>query len=361
MEAISNIAATLYCLGRQEEAEKHWVQAVKIRPSYLEAVEHLVGLLCSNHRSQQAVNMIEFVQHALRMPVSSASRDHASETGSEADTASTTTARELSPNSFALDTDRNDSPELRFSSAARGKQAHGGQGHDSQGQQQPGYGSSGYAIPGSENGRMILLIHAKGNMLYALKDTDRASESFEEAVLISAGREVKGVQGLIWTIQSVLAPRDPRSGLPRRATQNLSAPLLLPPDKAKHTAQLVFSASHGQLPGLRCVPEGSHRKSAVSTTSNSLLSLAKIFQDSMSNGGPTSGLIRRPTGVGDILALYYLSLSLQESPSTANNVGILLASVQQSSAQQVPNPQAIVPTTIPGIVPGSGLALALAY
>lgn len=360
MEAISNIAATLYCLGRQEEAEQHWVQAVKIRPSYLEAVEHLVGLLCSNHRNQQAVNMIEFVQHALKISESPAPRDHASETGSDADTASTATARELSPNSFALETDLNDSPELRFSSAAHSKQAYGDQGHGNQGQQ-PGFGSSGYAIPGSENGRMILLIHAKGNMLYALKDTERASASFEEAVLISAGREIKGVQALIWTTQSVLAPRDPRSGLPRRGMQNLVAPLLLPPDKAKHTAQLVFSSSHGQLPGLQFVPDGSHRKSAVSTTSNSLLSLAKIFQDSMSNGGTTSGLIRRPTGVGDILALYYLSLSLQESPSTANNVGILLASVQQSATQQPSTPGAIVPTTIPGIVPGSGLALALAY
>ncbi|KAK1756904.1 family 41 putative glycosyltransferase [Echria macrotheca] len=348
VEAISNIAATLYCLGRQEEAEQHWVRAVQTRPSYLEAVEHLVGLLCSNHRSPQAVSTIEFVQQALRMPGLATGRDRNSETASEADTASTTTARESSIEPFSLDTDRVDSPETAFANASSNNK-------------QPGFGSSGYAIPGSENGRMILLIHAKGNMLYSLKDIDRASEAFEEAVLISAGREVKCVQALIWRIQTVLAPRDPRMGSSRAATQrNLSAPLLLPPDRAKHTAQLVFSQSHGQLPGLQHVPEGSHRKSAISTTSNSLLSLAKIFQDAMSNGGPSSGLIRQPTGVGDILALYYLSMSLQESPSTANNVGILLASVQQSSTQ-VSVPEAMAPTTIPGIIPGSGLALALSY
>ncbi|KAK5660119.1 hypothetical protein OQA88_13588 [Cercophora sp. LCS_1] len=348
VEAISNIAATLYCLGRQEEAEQHWVQAVRIRPSYLEAVEHLVGLLCSNHRSQEAVNTIDFVQQSLRVQGLAVTRDQASETASETD--STSTARDSSPDTLAFDSDKNDSPELAFASTVVPSN------------KQPGFGSSGYLIPGNENGRMILLIHAKGNMLYALKEINRASEAFEEAVLISAGRGLKGVQSLIWKIQSVLAPRDPAAGTSQAVLmRNLSVPLLLPPDKAKHTAQLVFAPSHGQLPGLRYVPDGAQRKSAVSTTSNSLLSLAKIFQDAMANGGPTAGLVRQPAGVGDILALYYLSLSLQESPSTANNVGILLASVQQASTQQVAASDALVPTTIPGIVPGSGLALALAY
>ncbi len=71
--------------------------------------------------------------------------------------------------------------------------------------------------------------------------------------------------------------------------------------------------------------------------------------------------MRQPTGVSDILALYYLSMSLQESPSTANNVGILLASVQQTASQQQAAPEPTVATTIPGIAPGTGLALALAY
>lgn len=349
VEAISNIAATLYCLNRQAEAEQHWVQAIKLRPSYLEAVEHLVSLLCSIHRNEDAVNTIEYIQRALRIPGSDALRDQASETASEGDTASMTTI-ESTPDPFLLDSDRMDSPEQRFASTAEDSKA-------------PGYGSSGYAIPGSENGRMILLIHAKGNMLYALKDIDRASEAFEEVVTISAGRQVKGVKSLIRRIQTFLAPRDPRTGQPRGSIQeNLSTPLLLPPDKAKLTAQAVFSSTGGQLPGLQHLAEGAHKKSVVATTSNSLLSLAKIFQDAMSNGGPSSGLIRQPAGVGDILSLYYLSLSLQESPSTANNVGILLAGVQQSApAQYLSAADMGIAASVPGIVPGSGLALALAY
>ncbi|KAK3378322.1 glycosyl transferase family 41-domain-containing protein [Podospora didyma] len=352
VEAVSNIAATLYCLNRQEEAEQHWVQAVKIRPSYLEAVEHLVGLLCSNHRSQEAVNTIEFVQRTLRTPAPGTlllgpASETASETSSTTTTTTTTPTGLSTPDSFALDSDKTDSPDRSFAASIEGSS------------KQPGFGSSGYEIPGSENGRMILLIHAKGNMLYALKDIDHASEAFEEAVLISAGRQIRGVQSLIRTIQSVLAPRS----VPAQGSKGLSAPLLLPPDKAKNTAQLVFAPSGGQLPGLQYVPEGSHKKSAVSTTSNSLLSLAKIFQDAISNAGPNAGLIRQPAGVGDILALYYLSMSLQESPSTANNVGILLASVQQSASQQMsPSDTSLaVTTSVPGIVPGSGLALALAY
>ncbi|KAK4156314.1 glycosyltransferase [Chaetomidium leptoderma] len=351
VEAISNIAATLYCLNRHEEAEQLWVKAIKLRPSYLEAVEHLVSLLCSLHRNATAVNAIEFIQRALRVSGSDLQRDQASETASEVDIASPPlTFAESTPDRYVLDAENADSPEQRFTSPAEDSKA-------------PGFGSSGYRIPGSENGRMVLLIHAKGNMLYSLKDIDRASEAFEEVVIISAGKQVQGVKSLIRRIQTVLAPRDPRSGQRLGSVhENLSAPLLLPPDKAKLTAQYVFAPTGGHLPGLQHMPEGAHKKSVVATTSNSLLSLAKIYQDAMSNGGPTSGLIRQPAGVGDILSLYYLSLSLQESPSTANNVGILLAGVQQTApTQYISVADMGLAASVPGIIPGSGLSLALAY
>lgn len=349
VEAISNIAATLYCLNRHEEAERQWWQAVKLRPSYLEAVEHLVGLLCSSQRNQEAVRAIEFVQEALRIRPRASLRDHADQDAAS-ETSSTTSSeaagREPTPESLALDADK-DSPEIAFSGVDKPTQ--------------PGFGSSGYNIPGSENGRMLLLLHAKGNMLYGLKDVDRASQSFEEAVLISTGREVRGVRSLVNRIQGELAPRESQGLLRRNSKGALCAPLLLSPEMAKHTAQLVFRSSGGQLPGLQFVPESTHKKQVISTTSNSLLSLAKIFQDAMSNGAASPGLVKHPAGVGDILALYYLSLSIQESPSTANNVGILLASVQQGSTQYVTPAEAALCQNVPGIVPGSGLALALAY
>src|SRR5205085_10478554 len=96
------------------------------------------------------------------------------------------------------------------------------------------------------------------------------------------------------------------------------------------TAKLVFPGS-GELPGLKDLPTSQSKKAAISTTSNSLLSLSKIFQDGMSSPGGCSAGPRTTSGVRDILALYYLSLSLQQSPSTANNVGVLRASVQQTA------------------------------
>ncbi|RBQ81246.1 hypothetical protein FVER14953_07338 [Fusarium verticillioides] len=222
-----------------------------------------------------------------------------------------------------------------------------------------GFASSGYAIHGKENGRVLALIHAKGTMLYSLKDVNRASEAFEEAVLISVGRQMTSIQDLVRQIQTALSPTE--TPVSHRNARHGTRPLLLPPERARHTAQLVFGGT-GSLPGLQHVAEGSTKRAAVQTTSNSLLSLAKIFQDSLSSGQGAPNVLRRPSGVEDILALYYLSLSLQESPSTANNVGILLAGVQQI-ASNTPSPNVDVPahSSIPGIVPGSGLALALAY
>lgn len=354
VEAISNLAATLLCLNRREEAEQHWLQSVKLRPTYFEAVEHLIGLLCGDHRGSEAVNIIDFVERSLRLPRPEESQDYFSETSSNADRescGSVGTSSEI----IALDYDR-DGDTFRSPMARDGE--------DASMATEPGFGSSGFAVPGSENGRILALVHAKGNMLYAIGDINGASKAFEDAVLISAGRGLDGIKGLIRRIVNVLAvdglaeiPGELRSlSLPEAPS-----PLLLPPDKALQTARLVF-AKNGELPGLRYVPEGLARKAAVSTTSNSLLSLAKIFQDAMSNSSSPQRVARMPSGVGDILALYYLSLSLQPSPSTANNVGILLASVQQPPRQRpIPQRDAPLLPAIPGVDPGSGTALALAY
>jgi tetratricopeptide (TPR) repeat protein len=353
VEAISNLAATLLCLNRRGEAEQHWLQSVKLRPSYFEAVEHLIGLLCGDHRGNEAINIIEFVERSLRLPKPEDIQDYFSETSSNAGRESIGSLS-TSSEKMALDYDSDD--RIFRSLFPR---------ESEDGSSAPGFGTSGYSVPGSENGRILALVHAKGNMLYALGDIDGASKAFEDAVLISAGRGLNGIQGLIRKIVGVLSidgftalRTDFRTPMPAPTT---SAPLLLPPDKALQTAKLVF-AKNGELPGLRYVPEGLARKAAISTTSNSLLSLAKIFQDAMSNNSSPQRVSRMPTGIGDILALYYLSLSLQPSPSTANNVGILLASVQQPASYRpaVARDSAALPS-IPGVVPGSGVALALAY
>jgi tetratricopeptide (TPR) repeat protein len=346
VEAISNLAATLLALNRKEEASQYWLKAVKLRPSYFEAVEHLIGLLCGVHRGKEAVGIIEYVERSLRTSSNGdffKPGDQYSDTSSSRSRSSSVSTME-SVERAVFDYDDGDGESIFPTNSDI---------------MQVGYGSSGYNIPGAENGRMLALVHAKGNMLYALGDNAGAANAFEDAILIAAGRRRHGIQSLIRRILSVFAEEDRPRVSPTAKRKRVPEPILLLPDKALQTAKLVFP-HHGSLPGLEHVPAGIAKKAAISTTSNSLLSLAKIYQDSMSSTGGPAGP-KTASGVRDILALYYLSLALQPSPSTANNVGILLASVQQSVPSR-PNStgESQVPD-IPGVIPGSGIALALAY
>ena len=325
VEAMSNLAATLLTLNRSNDAEQYWLRSVKLRPSYFEAIEHLIGFLHECHRGREAVKVIEYVEHALRINYKPSLAPHPHNVVSS----SGYTDKYLS--------DRSDLEAFR------------------------GFGSSGYAISPSDNGRMLALVHGKGNMLYQLGDNAGAAEAFEDAILIGAGRRHLGVRGLIKQILNVFSEQ-PRLGIVSpHGSFGVDEPILLPPDIALETSRLVFPAQ-GRLPGLETVPDGLGYKAAVSIISNSLLSLAKIYQDGMSSSGAAANAPRATSGVQEILALYYLSLSLQPSPSTANNVGILLAGVQQSarskSTLKATSPQA---SSVPGVTPGSGIALALAY
>lgn len=346
VEAISNLAATLLALDRREEALQNWSRAVKLRPSFFEAVEHLIGLLCSGHRGKEAVNIIDFVQTSLRHPKDGdcfKADEHASEPESDAES----NVSEMSiydKASFDYDDDMG-RPAMNMKLGSPDASP-------------PGFASSGYAIPGSDNGRMLALVHAKGNMLYALGDNAGAAAAFEDAVLIAAGRRRHGMQSLIKQIFAAFS-RSSSNGY-HQPDHESNESVLLYPDRALQTAKLVFRAG-GTPPGLKYVAEGISRNAAISTTSNSLLSLAKIYQDGMST--TSSSAPRSMPGVRDILALYYLSLSLQPSPSTANNVGILLAGIQNNPPTRGlvrPNGESQHPE-IPGVVPGSGTSLALAY
>ncbi|KAJ5746715.1 hypothetical protein N7520_011897 [Penicillium odoratum] len=343
VEAISNLAATLFALDRREEAQEHWLRAVKLRPSFFEAVEHLIGLFCSSHRGREAVNIIDFVQNSLRHPKDGdcfKTDEHASEPESDAES-NVSDVCMYDKVSFDYDDDMARVQNLNLSSLDATP---------------VGFATSGYAIPGSDNGRMLALVHAKGNMLYALGDNAEAAGAFEDAVLIAAGRRRHGIQSLIKQIFTAFSHGVGTGYQPEEANESV----LLYPDRALQTSKLVFGAN-GTPPGLKCVAEGISRNAAISTTSNSLLSLAKIYQDGMAT--VSSGAPRSTPGVRDILALYYLSLSLQPSPSTANNVGILLAGIQNNPPARGlvrPNGESQHPE-IPGVLPGSGISLALAY
>lgn len=344
VEAMSNLAATLLSLNRREEAEQHWISSIKLRPSFFEATEHLVGLLCEAHRGKEAISIIEYVEHELRLD-----RSRNAFTPKDPNVSAVGQSRLSSSTSFP------ERPSSEFSSRK-----------SLENRSLPSATLtsncefSGYDISPSDNGRMLGLIHGKGNMLYTLGDNAGAAKAFEDAILIAAGRRHLGIQGLIRRVLEVFSDQGCLNEIYPGRTYVAEEPVLLEPKRALETSQLVFP-SQGELPGLVEVANGIAKRAAVSIVSNSLLSLAKIYQDGMSSSGASANGPRATSGVHDILALYYLSLSLQPSPSTANNVGILLASVQTTSAKSAAEPSRVKHHQIPGIVHGTGIALALDY
>ncbi|KAL8953292.1 MAG: hypothetical protein Q9222_000858 [Ikaeria aurantiellina] len=321
------MAAALSALGRRQEAENYWLRCVKSRPNYLEAVEHLVGMYCESHRGREAVQLIDEVERSLQgMPAYAMPRRR---------------VEFVSEESSLLD-------PSRFTASMKQ-------------QSLPPAGSSGYYIHDSDNGRLLSLIHGKGNMLYALGDNAGAAKAFEDAILIGSGSRALGIRRLINQVLTAFLRGTDEAEKDFHNRSMPDEPILLLPEVALRTSRLVFPP-HGNLPGLDAVPTSVARRTGISIVSNSLLSLAKIYQDGMSSSGATAAGPRASSGVQEILALYYLSLSLQPSPSTANNVGILLASVQQPAAAKWSFlTQEVQRSGLPGVAAGSGIALAFAY
>lgn len=131
--------------------------------------------------------------------------------------------------------------------------------------------------------------------------------------------------------------------------------VLLQPDHLAQLPAMLFPETHGALPALfdpsaaspSTSPLGhpataAHaemdpaRKSAITstnqTTSTMLLTLAKIFQDAAgatSSSRLTLGGI--PASQSLLLPLYYVALALYPSPSTCNNLGILLSTMNATT------------------------------
>src|ERR1700761_2063080 len=66
VETITNLGATLMAMERKSEAEEYWRKAVQLRPGRFDAVEHLVGLYCTQSRNKDAITVIDFVENSLR-------------------------------------------------------------------------------------------------------------------------------------------------------------------------------------------------------------------------------------------------------------------------------------------------------
>lgn len=288
VEAMSNIGTTLRSIGKTTEAERWWYQAVKLRPGYWDAVENLVGVLCAKNedatsnkedlapppRYKEALAVCEFVE------------------------------------------------KFFF-------------------KQQPTILKQPLQLPIHQLARLQNLFYAKGNLKYALGDIQGAQREYEKGLeLAFGGIDLLSICNLI--VYACHAPTTTTTTPP--ASTSTEVPLvLLQPDQAVRILQLVFPHSGGVLPSLVNVNNAtSSNTESVSTiqqtnqtTSTILLTLSKLFQDLMNPTTPelVAAAAAHVTFNGKqpslsvLLPLYYLSLALHPSPSTANNLGIILSNI----------------------------------
>ena len=261
--ALSNLALTSLASDCHDDAEKYWHRALRMKPAYFEAAEHLISLHCRKRRHKDAVQVVDYVRRSLR--ASGRSLAHYFRSGLAA------------PEQYLHEVDIT---------------------------------------------RLLGLIHAKGNILYLLHDQSAAGRAFEEVLSLSFGLECGTLHDFVQSVLDRLAIAFTKQKASGQA-------ILLTPQQALSTIYTCFG--HVQhLPGLQSVSNLASLKTAFSITSSALLSLAKILQDALLLPTPNIPSSLKGFGTSEILALYYLSLSILPSPSTANNVGILLAGNQPS-------------------------------
>ncbi|GAA5938259.1 hypothetical protein JCM1841_006809 [Sporobolomyces salmonicolor] len=376
VEAMSNIGTTLRAMGKWSEAETWWWKAIKLRPTYWDATENLLGVLCnpssaaavaspneppppSQPRYAEALSLCDYVEAQIyALPPS------ATHPAVPSSLTSFVTPLASLPRPRTL-------PSL---------------------------------IPFNNVHRVQNLFYAKGNLRLALGDAHGALDGYEKAVEVALALPdwAQRIPGLQWPIEGCttrdlvvvatvvgkilaafaqsganqqdghlvsnmaqqLGVADERGGVMfERLFPTIKAggdayvrkllemgngvlpTVLLEPTLLSQLPGMLFAESRGTLPSMfdpalvtppttdgRPAESDPGRKPVVQstnqTTSTMLLTIAKILQDSL---GPTSAthlsLGGIPASQSLLLPLYYVALALYPSPSTCNNLGILLSTM----------------------------------
>ncbi|GAA5905481.1 hypothetical protein JCM5296_005886 [Sporobolomyces johnsonii] len=380
VEAMSNIGTTLRAMGKWSEAETWWWKAIKLRPTYWDATENLLGVLCnpssaavaaspneppppSQPRYAEALSLCDYVEAQIYALPPSAAHPAVPST-----LTSFVTPLASLPRPRTL-------PSL---------------------------------IPFNNVHRVQNLFYAKGNLRLALGDPLGALDGYEKAVEVALALPdwAQRIPGLQWPIEGCttrdlvvvttvvgkilaafaqsganqqdghlvsnmarqLGVADERGGVmferlfPTIKTggdtyvrrlldmgNGILPTVLLEPTLLSQFPSMLFAESRGTLPSMfdpalvtqptadgRPAESDPGRKPVVQstnqTTSTMLLTIAKILQDSL---GPTSAthlsLGGIPASQSLLLPLYYIALALYPSPSTCNNLGILLSTMNATT------------------------------
>ncbi|KAJ1936709.1 hypothetical protein FBU59_004970, partial [Linderina macrospora] len=304
VEAMSNIGTTLRSMGRSSEAETWWWQAVKLRPGYWDAVENLMGVLCNPAQQQQQTGT---PKSPLR----------------KAEAMATTGPRYREALQLCEFVDSSLHIRNDVSKDGTGK-------------------VSKYQVQDKQLSRLQSLLYSEGNLRFALGDIAGARHEYEKAMeAILGGYKLDEIIvriAYIGSQESVnqMFHKQLNNQAPPSHNLNIkNLPLtLLAPQNAIRMLQILFPETNGVLPGLVALAgkaavqqtAGSHAASAQlqqanQVASNLLLTLAKLHQD--------HAVVAQPLSI--VLPLYYMSLSLVPSPSTCNNLGIILSAIPSPS------------------------------
>ncbi|KAA1065350.1 hypothetical protein PGTUg99_003567 [Puccinia graminis f. sp. tritici] len=355
VEAMSNVGTTKRALGSWAEAEEWWWRAIKLRPTYFDAFDNLLGVLC-NPQSPPVAHGI----HPVQPPSTQPRYSEALRLCTFVETALFGSLdQQLRP--------------IRLPST----------------------------IPPSHAHRVQNLFYAKGNLLIAMGKVSQARHEYEKALEVVCGPPLRKSATSISTstggyalIDLVLATTSIgifMMALNGSLTGSIGDPMVLkalsatgiwdpnqsgyqailadPLKAAKQRRQIIKSKllqmGGGILPYVLLLPESLDQliatvfnatnrvlpvfqnhspspsngesirnaafQSANQTTSTVLLTLAKCLQDAISApmgvGENDSSLDGIPPSSSLLLSLYYIAITLHPSPSTCNNLGILLSTI----------------------------------
>ncbi|KAJ2782854.1 hypothetical protein GGI15_002781 [Coemansia interrupta] len=204
-----------------------------------------------------------------------------------------------------------------------------------------------YAVQAKQLPRLQSLLYSAGNLRLALGDVAGARGEYEKAAEVALGGQMRLEDAVVRIAQAGLDPAQ-KQKQQQQPLSFASLPLtMLAPDAAARVLHVLFPATLGVLPGFAGLA-AAQQQQANHVAANLLLALAKLHQEHAS--------VAQPLTV--VLPLYYMALALAPSPSTCNNLGIILSAI--------PSPP--TPTLVPSVQGGHqaaqapmGAALALQY
>jgi predicted O-linked N-acetylglucosamine transferase (SPINDLY family) len=363
VESMSNIGTTLRSLGKWKEAESWWWKAIKLRPGYWDAYENLLGVLCSPHqtnasnqqddaatrpRFDEALRLCEYVESHVTTAnePSEDKRPRKVPGGGERPICMPSKlpiiqAPRLQNLFYAKGNLKYVIPDLGIVPAAKEYQK-AVEVMLSVSEQ------SAYTLRDLVVATCVVGVLTMGVTLPEIVPGSNATVEIATALGLDKDNvdHAQAAASAQYTSLSsggiMRLVRDAGDGLVNtllRLGGGCLPVLMMRPESSLNLVSILFAESDGALPALVSSAHSQRAttspatveqtiKQVSSMTSTVLLTLSKLFQDyngTASGKALTLGGI--PSSTSLLLPVYYLSISLYASASTANNLGILLSSI----------------------------------